>query len=39
MFSFLIRPVSPADIQALERRLMQSMDMIVMKKKRYVPKN
>ena len=28
------RPVSDADIQNLEKRLMQTMDMIVMKKKR-----
>ena len=32
---FPFRPVSDADIQVLEKRLMQSMDMIVMKKKRY----
>lgn len=32
--SNLFRPVSDADIQAHERRLMQTMDMIVMKKKR-----
>ena len=28
------RPVTPADIQSVERRLMQTMDMIVVKKKR-----
>jgi The Golgi pH Regulator (GPHR) Family N-terminal len=28
------RPVSDADIQNLDKRLMQTMDMIVMKKKR-----
>ncbi|KAK2169999.1 hypothetical protein LSH36_5g14000 [Paralvinella palmiformis] len=32
--SYFVRPVSDADIQILERRLMQSMDMTVMKKKR-----
>ena len=31
---YFFRPVSDADIQLLERRLMQTMDMIVMKKKR-----
>ena len=30
------RPVSDSDIQVLERRIMQTMDMIVMKKKRCV---
>lgn len=32
--SYFVRPVSDADIQSLEKRLMQTMDMIVMKKKR-----
>lgn len=30
------RPVSDADIQNLDKRLMQTMDMIIMKKKRSV---
>ncbi|ELU18131.1 hypothetical protein CAPTEDRAFT_190373 [Capitella teleta] len=31
---YFVRPISDSDIQAHERRLMQTMDMIVMKKKR-----
>lgn len=31
---FAIRQVSPGDIQAIEKRLMQTMDLIVVKKKR-----
>ena len=33
---FCCRPVSDSDIQILERRIMQTMDMIIMKKKRCV---
>ncbi|XP_066584345.1 Golgi pH regulator [Prorops nasuta] len=32
--AYFMRPVSYADVQAIERRLMQTMDMIVAKKKR-----
>jgi hypothetical protein len=32
--SYFVRPVSDADIQNLDKRLMQTMDMIIMKKKR-----
>lgn len=33
---FYFRPVSEVHVQALERRIMQTMDMIVMKKKRLI---
>jgi len=32
--SYFVRPVSDSDIQNLDKRLMQTMDMIIMKKKR-----
>uniref|UniRef100_A0A1B6KGU9 Abscisic acid G-protein coupled receptor-like domain-containing protein n=1 Tax=Graphocephala atropunctata TaxID=36148 RepID=A0A1B6KGU9_9HEMI len=32
--AYFMRPVAPADIQATEKRLMQTMDMILVKKKR-----
>lgn len=32
--AYFMRPVSYADVQAIERRLLQTMDMIVAKKKR-----
>ena len=34
---FVYRSVSDGDIQTQERRLMQTMDMIISKKKRFVP--
>lgn len=34
MLFFCFRQVSPGDIQAIEKRLMQTMDLIVVKKKR-----
>ena len=37
LFGSLFRNVTVADIQILERRLLQTMDMIVAKKKRYCP--
>jgi hypothetical protein len=30
----IFRPVMPSDVQAIEKRLMQTMDMILVKKKR-----
>lgn len=35
-FSYYTRAVTETDIQSIEKRLMQTMDMILMKKKRYV---
>ncbi|GLH11508.1 hypothetical protein R5R35_012040 [Gryllus longicercus] len=32
--AYFMRPVTPADVQAIEKRLLQTMDMIVVKKKR-----
>lgn len=34
LICFFFRPVTPADVQSIEKRLLQTMDMIIIKKKR-----